>query len=439
MRILEANTRDHPGGAAQVAVDLLAGYRDRGHEAWLAAGEVGGGIPHVLSLLEASSHRRVSSALEAMDGRLRGLPPSLHRQRQLRRWARWLMEPRRLLHLFAGREDWDFPGTWRLLTLPPARPDILHAHNLHGNYFDLRVLPWLSRRVPLFLTLHDPWLLTGGCGHPMDCSAWRTGCLSCTRTFPWMRAGRAGNRYAKASLITGSRLHVATPCRWLMDMVQASPLRHGILDARVIPNGVDLSLFRPGSRKEARHRLGLPLDADILVMAANGFTQNPWRTRTALRDLVGYLGNGYQGSRLVFLAVGEEAPSFCAGRVELRFVPFQQRKKLLWYYQAADLHVHPSLADTFPNTVLEAAACGRPSVGSAVGGIPEQILHERTGILTPRDDPATMAGAILKLIQDPGRCREMGLEAAVRIAKEFSRDRQVERYLSWFSEVLERP
>jgi len=51
-----------------------------------------------------------------------------------------------------GREDFNFPGTHQLLRLLPGRPDIVHAHNLHGGYFDLRFLVPLSHQVPLILT-----------------------------------------------------------------------------------------------------------------------------------------------------------------------------------------------------------------------------------------------------------------------------------------------
>ena len=63
------------------------------------------------------------------------------------------------------------------------------------------------------------------------------------------------------------------------------------------------------------------------------------------------------------------------------------------YYQAADIYIHAAKADTFPNVVLEALACGLPVVATAVGGIPEQIDHERTGFLVPPGDAAGMAEA----------------------------------------------
>src|SRR5262245_59012697 len=88
-------------------------------------------------------------------------------------------QPHRWLQIRCGYEDFNFPASWHLLDLPPERPDILHCHNLHGSYFDLRALPWLSQQVPVVLTLHDAWLLSGHCAHSFDCQRWQTGCGQC--------------------------------------------------------------------------------------------------------------------------------------------------------------------------------------------------------------------------------------------------------------------
>ena len=90
-----------------------------------------------------------------------------------------LAQPRKAIDNFLGREDFNHPGTWRLLDLTTGRPDIVHCHNLHGKYFDLTVLPWLSAKSTTVLTLHDSWLLSGHCAHSFDCARWIVGCGHC--------------------------------------------------------------------------------------------------------------------------------------------------------------------------------------------------------------------------------------------------------------------
>jgi glycosyltransferase involved in cell wall biosynthesis len=90
--------------------------------------------------------------------------------------------------------------------------------------------------------------------------------------------------------------------------------------------------------------------------------------------LSGSLPNRRSQRPLVFVALGEDAPAERIGAAEIRFVPYQKDPAVVArYYQAADIYIHSARADTFPNTVLEALACGTPVVATAVGGIPEQV------------------------------------------------------------------
>jgi glycosyltransferase involved in cell wall biosynthesis len=137
----------------------------------------------------------------------------------------------------------------------------------------------------------------------------------------------------------------------------------------------------------------------------------------------------------------------------VRFVSYQKDPKAVArYYQAADLYLHAAKADNFPNTVLEALACGKPVVATAVGGIPEQLkglqslgcrmpalnryeMNEATGVLVPPGDAGGMAASIEQLLNDKSLCRCMG-ENATRDAQErFDLHRQVNDYLEWYEQL----
>ena len=147
---------------------------------------------------------------------------------------------------------------------------MLHLHNLHGGYFDIRALPELTAQLPTILTMHDVWPLTGHCAYPLTCERWRVGCGECpdlALPIPIRRDASAENcRIKREALSAGGRLRVATPSRWLMRLVEESGLADSLAETRVIPNGVDTSVFRPGDRREARAKLGLPQDATIVLV-----------------------------------------------------------------------------------------------------------------------------------------------------------------------------
>src|SRR3546814_13822793 len=86
---------------------------------------------------------------------------SLWGAERVRRKVQQLTSPRVLLDQFRGREPYDYVGTRWLLDRAPERPDILHCHNLHGCYFDLRELARFSQLLPVVLTLHDEWAYNG--------------------------------------------------------------------------------------------------------------------------------------------------------------------------------------------------------------------------------------------------------------------------------------
>ncbi len=334
-----------------------------------------------------------------------------------------------------GHELFHYPGTRKLLRLPPFAPQLVHAHNLHRDYFDLRFLPELSRRVPLVITLHDAWLTTGHCAHSFECERWEIGCGECPDlTIPPAieRDETAFNFQRKRALYAQSRFYVAAPCRWLLERAERSMLAPAMIESRVIPNGIDLEIFQPGDRAAARARLGLPPDADVLLFTALSIRGNVWKDYQTLRAAISRLTE----RPLIFLAVGEEAPSERIGKAEIRFVPFTtDSRRLTDFYQAADLYLHAARADTFPTSVLEALACGTPVVATAVGGIPEQIRDGATGLLTPAGDAQAMAEAINALLDDPARRETMGHAAAADARARFDRRRMVADYLEWFAQI----
>ena len=450
MRIAQINTYDVAGGAERISRELHEQYARRGHDSWLLVGCKRGDGERVVEIPSTAARGPWARAWTRLAD---AVAPLGHDEltaawRVRRAVPRAIGEPDRALARALGHEDYDYPGSASLPSLLPRGADVIHAHNLHGGvladrgYFDLRLLPELSSRRPFVLTLHDAWLLSGHCAHSFDCGRWEHGCGKCPdlTIYPAVkRDGTAYNWRRKHGIYSESRLHVATPCDWLMRKVERSMLRSGLAETRVIPYGVDLSVFRPrGDTDAVRAKLGLPRDARILVIAANGIRQNEWKDYRTLQAAVSVLAE-----RTVVVALGENAEPERIGSAEIRFVPFERdAATVAAYYQAADLYVHAALAETFPNAILEALACGVPVVASSVGGVPEQIkpIGEpgATGALVPPRDPESLARAIELLVGDERLRRELGENAAADARARFDSQRQADDYLSWYAELVER-
>lgn len=456
--ILQVSTADVLGGAERIARTLFQEYRARGHRSYLAVGRKRTTDAGVLLMTHgegAGPWRRFWWGLHA---RLQPNFPRIPAARTMARFFQSMAEPAGVLDRWRGVEDFHFPAAWRLPGLAPRRPQIVHLHNLHGNYFDLRALPALCRAAPLVLTLHDAWLLAGHCAHSMGCARWRSGCGNCPDLgiYPAVRRdATAHNLRRKAEIYRQCRLFAATPCRWLMERVEESALAPALAGSRVIPNGIDLSVFMPGDRAEARGALGLPQDADVLLFAAYGVMRNSFKDFATLRGTAEALSarragagrdRAEKGRPLLVLVLGENGKEVTLPGAEIRFAGrVDDPAEVARYHRAADLYVHAARADTFPTSVLEALACGTPVVATAVGGIGEQVVGidargissaAPTGWLVGEGDSEAMAHAVSRLLGDR-RLRMSLAESAARDARNrFDHRLMARRYLEWYEEIL---
>ena len=466
MRILQVSTADIAGGAERVAMRLFEEYRFLGHESWLAVGWKRSSNPNVLLVRNEDQKniwfrlcRKVARKLGPYVERTKGI-------RGLQKLFENLSEPLQWVQSGLGYENFGFAESWRLLDLLPQKPDVVHCHNLHGpflpggGYFDLRLLPMLSRKVPVILTLHDAWLLSGHCAHSFGCERWKRGCGKCPDLNIYPAIGRDATAYnwrRKMSIYAKSKLFVATPSRWLMQKVEQSMLVSAVVEGRVIPYGVDLSIFRPADKQRVRRKLKINSDVKVLLSAANVIRQNPWKDYQTMRKTVARVSELIHGKDLLFIALGENAPPERIGRAHVQFVPYQNKPEAVaQYYQAADIYVHAAKVDTFPNTVLESLACGTPVVATSVGGIPEQLKglevegcrfqvagcelnshkpDEATGVLVPAGNSEWMAAAIVVLLKDEAQRKRLSENAALDARKRFDMKHEVNEYLEWYHEI----
>jgi len=436
MKILQVNDFDVKGGAEKVCVDLHNAYLELGHSSKIIVGTAyrnnPGIIPHTVHT--GQSEQTLSSHL------LFKKISDLGGLYLLNRLKKSVRSRDNLNLLLNGMDDFDFPESHHILEKIDYIPDVIHFHNLHGDYFDLRVLPSICKKVPTILTLHDSWLLTGSCGHSLGCKGWMDGCSRCDPGIvksSFRRYGARNNWLLKKSIYEKCQIFVTTPSQWLMNLVHQSILKPGIKESTVINNGVDTNIFRPGERDIVRNALNLPNDTTILLFAANNLRKNPSKDFKTLHRAIKHIGEMQSGKRIIFLALGESAPREYFGSAEIRYIPFLENPlDVAHLYQSADIYIHAAKADTFPLTVLEALACGTPVVASAVGGIPEQIIQGKTGYLVEPGNHIKMAKILIDLIADPHTQQKMGVLAAQDAIARFSLDLQVQRYIEWYNNAI---
>jgi glycosyltransferase involved in cell wall biosynthesis len=439
MNVLQVNFFDTTGGAARISWDLFRKYRQRGHASYLAVGRKVSEDPDVFEIPNerlrnawSGFWRSVERDLTASHIRLLpGLARLLANVGELRRWQ----EQRQ------GIEDFNFPGTASLLDLVPRRPDILHAHVLHSGYFDLRALPLLTSRIPTVITLHDEWMMTGHCAYTLGCKRYESGCGSCPdlTIYPAIKKdATAFNWQRKRAIYENSRLFIATPSQWLMDKVRSSMLTHAIVETRVIPNGVDLTVFHPTEKDAARLALGLPRDAWIALFVAHGARNNKYKDLATIKEAFKEFAANSEGKNLLFICLGDKGEDLRIGANEFRYIDYlSDNNEMSRYYCASDVYVHAARLDNFPNSILEALACGTPVIATAVGGIPEQVEDGETGFLVAAGDSSEIVARMKQLQENKALLASMQVKAADAARRLFSLDIMADNYLRWYNEILE--
>lgn len=179
---------------------------------------------------------------------------------------------------------------------------------------------------------------------------------------------------------------------------------------RVLHNGVDLSSYtpaEPGAPAALPADLPIPAGAPVVTVvaalrAAKGheIALQAWpqvRAQVPEATLL-IVGDGPHGPALraqagagvVFAGAREDVPAIL---------------------RASTLALLPSLTEALPTVLIEAAACGLAAVATTVGGIPETVVHDRTGLLVAPGDVAALAGAVSTLLTDHDRRRRLGRAA----------------------------
>jgi len=214
----------------------------------------------------------------------------------------------------------------------------------------------------------------------------------------------------------------------------------------VVPPGVDLSMFQPLDREEARRKIGYGPGRLLLFV---GRLERLKGVEVAIRALALLRDRNHDDVRLLILGEdsreGDESEkerlksiaSELSVRDRVDFLGSVAHHELPYFYSAADVLVMPSYSESFGLVGLEAQACGRPVVGSDVTGLRTVVRDEVSGYLVGGHDPALYAERIGRLLDNPDLAQQMGRRGRL-LAQRFSWTRTADRLEELFDGVVER-
>jgi len=317
------------------------------------------------------------------------------------------------------------------------KPDIISLHNIHGGYFSTALIQELSQVAPVVWTLHDMWAFMANAAHAFGDESWKR-----------LQPGRGEHHsYPSIGLPTGKRLlkrkmrlyknsnlTIVTPSQWLYDLARQSPLlEHKRLVQ--IYNGIDLEKYCPGDTASAKRSLGIDPEMKVISFSAEKLMASEHKGGNILLNVLRALDEGAVPVCLLTIGGGHLPDIFQSLKIlEMGYVTDEE--KYIRCLQASDVYMHPAKADTLPNTLIEAIACGTPCVVFEVGGCPEIILDQENGYVVPTFDYTLFAERVRQLLHNDTHRSILSRQARMRAEKEFDIRIMAARYEELFRSLL---
>jgi glycosyltransferase involved in cell wall biosynthesis len=287
------------------------------------------------------------------------------------------------------------------------RPDIIHAHQ-YTPYFYAALAATTASFGPIIFTEHGR--------HWPD----RVGPLR-----------RAANQ-----LLRLRRDPITAVCQFVAEALRCRECIAG-RNVRLIPNGIDWRRFdRPSRRAALAEELGVPPEAPLLIQVAR---LRPVKDHaTSLRALA-LLRRHHPSAQLLLIGDGPEEPRLreLADRLGIASAVhlLHRREDVPELLASSDVFMLSSLSEAASLSIMEAMAAGLPVAATDVGGNAEIVLHGRTGLLSPRGDPAALAAHLCTLLERPDLRRRFGQAGRQRIRQRFDQDTMHQAFVDLYHRI----
>lgn len=308
---------------------------------------------------------------------------------------------------------------------------VLHWVNSFISYRVVEQLTKLGK--PIIWVMHDMWLLTGGCHVDQYCGGYEHLCGKCPLIGSRKKKDLSYRNFIrKKKMLQGSKIRLVCPSRWLSGCAAHSEITKGQSICR-IPNPIDINLYKPLEKTEdIRDKYHISADKKVILYGAVNATSDQNKGYQHLLNALKLLDGG--NYVLVIYGNSEGAKGIEKYISTILAGYIQDEQTLIELYNLADVFVAPSLQENYPNSVLEASACGTPVTAFQIGGMPDIVLHNRSGYLAPLGDAGRLAEGIKLCAQNS---REMGACARKHVEETNSYERIGKSYQELILDMME--
>jgi putative colanic acid biosynthesis glycosyltransferase len=315
------------------------------------------------------------------------------------------------------------------------KPDIVHLHEMHGYFVNIRLLVNYLRlkSIPTVWTFHSEYMYTGKCGQSYDCEKWKVECKKCPllREYPksWFFDFTRHMFHKKKSMFSDfEQLHLVAPSEWLASRMRQSMVKDKNIS--VVHNGLDIELFSRRDTGQLRASLGLTNEYVVLTVGSDLMSERKggkWILELARRN---------PNLNIVFIMIGiKKLPQDIPDNV--RMIPHIFDQSLLAeYYSLSNVLVLLSERETFSMVCAESLACGTPVIGFDAGA-PKEVALPGFGEFVPYANLDDLESLLLK-VQSGEISLKSSTECEQFARENYSKERMAKEYFSIYQQLLTR-
>jgi glycosyltransferase involved in cell wall biosynthesis len=275
-------------------------------------------------------------------------------------------------------------------------PDIVHIHWSCGGTLSIEDFAKIDK--PIVWTMHDDWPFSGGCHIKYNCTKYTQHCATCPELGSKKEKDLSYHIFErkKKYILPKKKLYIVALCEKYSRYAQNSSLFKN-KPIYIIPNPIDISLFKPLEPAIARGILNVPLSKKIILFGAI----NPLKDKNKGFELLLQALAKIDLKDAELLIIGSSNSGIESLPLTIRFLGnLQDDYSLMLAYNAADVVVIPSKQETLSNMILESLACGTPVVAFDVGGNSDMIIHGKNGYLAQPYLADDIAKGIIQILEN---------------------------------------
>lgn len=364
MKVLQINSVSGYGSTGTICEEIAATLESEGHECFIAYGQL------------TSSYKNNFKIGSKIENHLHNLGS----------------------RIFGKQGYFTKNGTSKLITfIKEFKPDVIHLHNLHGNYLNLPILFSFLRKFEgkIVYTLHDCWAFTGKCAHytSVNCYKWQTECKACPQIQKYPQSlfldySTEMFRDKKEWLTHLPNLEIITVSHWLESQVRNSFLKEK--NIQTIYNWIDIDVFKPIKTENNSYYKQIDTTKFTLLFVSAYWQKNDEKW-LSLVQLASNLSEEFQ-----LVIVGNVDKNCQIPKNVLPIGYINSKQKMAELYNIADVYLHLSSEDTFGKVIAEALSCGTPAIVYNATACPE-IVGENCGYVVEKENIPQMIESINRI------------------------------------------